>query len=472
MELFFEYQKRNYSELFFLNTIEKRQEFKNVLNCLWTKRKQFGLTSVYFTEDISEQQFFTFYDNCIRANNYIGTIKFGEHTVQILPKIFQQKNEKLSKSELLFLVNSNVLWWLSRASKIKFPRSFTGWDSQSYNFIDIFIHLFSSLTRDDLIFNKHQTYITREEPIQTLRGKVDFSKYSVNYYTGNAHVLPCIYDSLEIDNLYNQIVKFTAKLLLYNTENQEIKKLLEEIVWVLDDVSDQFINFDDCDKVVVSPLNQNMKIILDYCRMFLSGMSVKTDDDKLEIFTFLIPTESLFQDFVFGFINDEFEYEKRIKGIYSETNNEGNRVPLAKEVAVSGKVKPVFGLKPDIYIEREINDIILDTKYKVIYTKEETKEETRQQTGVSISDVYQMLAYTVKFNVRTVHLLYPVKFNSIEKLGAYYEIDHHINGSTSTIYYHKIPVVLENNNKETSLEQRIEMQENRLSFFLNPIVCS
>lgn len=472
MELFFEYQKRNYLDIPFLKTIEGRLEFKAVLNCLWAKRKQFGLTSVYFTEDNTEQQFFTFYDNYIKANNYIGTIKFGENTVQILPKIFQQNNVKLDENELLIIVNSNILWWLSRATKIKFPRSFTGWDSQSYNFIDIFIHLFSSLTRDDLIFNKHQSYIIREEPIQTLRGRVDFSKYAVNYYTGNAHVLPCIYDSLEIDNLYNQIVKFTAKLLLYNTENQEIKKLLEEIIWVLDDVSDQFINFDDCDKVVVSPLNQNMKIILDYCRMFLSGMSVKMNDDKLEIFTLLIPTESLFQDFVFGFINDEFEHDKNIKGIYNETNNEGKRVPLAKEVSDSGKVKHVFGLKPDIYIEREIDDIILDTKYKVIYTKEEAKEETRQQTGISISDVYQMLAYTVKFNVKTVHLLYPAKFNSIEKIGSYYEIDHHINGSTSTIYYHRIPVILESKNKETSLEQRIEIQENKLHIVLKPIVCS
>jgi 5-methylcytosine-specific restriction enzyme subunit McrC len=334
----------------FLRSIEGRQEFKAVLNCLWSNRKQFGLTSVYFTEDISEQQFFTFYDNCIKANNYIGTIKFGENTVQILPKIFQHNPDKISEDQLLILVNSNLLWWLSKASKIKFPKSFTGWDSQSYNLIDIFIHLFASLTKDDLIYNKHQSYITQEESIQTLRGRIDFSKYAVNYYTGNAHVLPCIYDSLELDNLYNQIVKFTSKLLLHNTENPEIKKLLQEIIWVLDDVSDQFITCNDCDKVVVSPLNQNMKIILDYCRMFLSGMSVKTENDELEIFSFLIPTESLFQDFVFGFIIDEFGHDQNVRGIYSETNKDGKRVPLAKEVSVLGNEKYVFGLKPDIYI--------------------------------------------------------------------------------------------------------------------------
>ena len=207
------------------------------------------------------------------------------------------------------------------------------------------------------------------------------------------------------------------------------------------------------------------------CRMFLSGMSVKTDDDKLEIFTFLIPTEILFQDFIFGFINEEFRFEKNIIGIFSETNNKGKLLPLAKEIQKTGKEKYVFKLKPDIYIEREATHIILDTKYKVVYTKEEAKEETRQQSGVSISDVYQMLAYTVKFNVKIVHLIYPAKLNSCENNSSRYEIDHHINGSISTIYYHRIPVIIENTCENKSLEQRIELQETKLRKALKPIVC-
>ena len=81
------------------------------------------------------------------------------------------------------------------------------------------------------------------------------------------------------------------------------------------------------------------------------------------------------------------------------------RLQLKKDE--SGKVlNNSFRLKPDIYISKHSEDIILDSKYKVIYTKEEASDTDRKKSGVSISDVYQMLAYTVKLNVNICHLLY------------------------------------------------------------------
>ena len=195
--------------------------------------------------------------------------------------------------------------------------------------------------------------------------------------------------------------------LLQHTDNEEIKKYLQEITWILDDVDDVFLTALDCERVVVSPLNDNMKIILDYCKMFLSGMSIKSDDNDLEIFTFLIPTEKLFEDFLFGFIKYEFQYKLGIKDIVSQGDQDGKQRPLAQEKDETDTViKQSFRLKPDIYISRDLDDIILDTKYKAIYTKEEALEIDRKKRGVSISDVYQMLAYTA---VSYTHLTLPTK---------------------------------------------------------------
>ena len=64
---FFEYQKRDYSEVG-LSKQADRDEFKEVLSVLWRERKTFGLTSVFFDdENAAEQQFFTFYDEKIKA---------------------------------------------------------------------------------------------------------------------------------------------------------------------------------------------------------------------------------------------------------------------------------------------------------------------------------------------------------------------------------------------------------------------
>ena len=472
MEVFFEYQKKNYKGSF-LEKKEERDTFKSVLNKLWAERKQFGLTSVYFDDDSkqTEQQFFSFYDTYIKAEKYIGTIKYGDNTIQIISKTLETGLKKYAELDLLDISNKNLLWWLSRCSKIKFPKTFTSWDTRSFSFLDILIHLFASLTRDDLIYNKHQSYIEKEESIGTLRGRIDFSKYATNYYTGNAHVLPCVYDSLEIDNLYNQVIKFTSKLLLQNTDNEDIKKVLQEITWILDDVEDVFLTARDCERVIVSPLNDNMKTILDYCKMFLSGMSIKAEDNDIDIFTFLIPAEKLFEDFLFGFIKDKFQYNSGVKDILSQGDQYGKQRTLAIEKDESGKVlNNSFRLKPDIYISRHSEDIILDSKYKVIYTKEEASETDRKKNGVSISDVYQMLAYTVKLNVNICHLLYPRSISSQNELGTHYEIKHDNGTDTSKIYYHRLPTLIENEKEE--LSEIIEVKEQELFNNLKDIICT
>ena len=470
MNVFFEYQKKDYKGSF-LESKEERATFKSVLNKLWAERKEFGLTSVYFDDDSkqAEQQFFSFHDTYIKAGNYIGSIKYGDNTVHIIPKTLENGVKKYSETELIEISNKNLLWWLSRCSKINFPKTFSSWDTRTFSFLDILIHLFANLTRDDLTYNKHQSYIEKEESIGTLRGRIDFSKYATNYYTGNAHVLPCVYDSLEINNLYNQVIKHTSKRLLQHTDNEEIKKYLQEITWILDDVDDIFLTALDCERVVVSPLNDNMKIILDYCKMFLSGMSIKTDDNDLEIFTFLIPTEKLFEDFLFGFIKDEFQYKLGIKDIISQGDQDGKQKPLAqKKDETDTVIKQSFRLKPDIYISRVLDDIILDTKYKAIYTKEEALKIDRKKSGVSISDVYQMLAYTVKLNVNTCHLIYPDAIGVKNKLGMYYEIKHHEGNDVSKIFYHRVPTLIKNEHGE--LSEIIETKEQELYNHLSDII--
>lgn len=461
MNIFFEYEKIEYKDSFLKND-QERIAFKSVLNKLWAERNQFGLTSVYFEDDNTqtEQQFFSFYDTYFKAGKYIGTIKFGDEIIQILPKTLIKGTDKYSKKEILDISNKNLLWWLSRCSKITFPKTFSGWNTRNFNFLDVLVYMFAALTRDDLIYNKHQAYVEKEESIGNLRGRIDFSKYAVNYFTGNAHILPCIYDSLEIDNLYNRVVKFTSKLLLQNTDNDEIKKTLQEIIWILDDVEDTFLTSADCDRVILSPLNDNMKTILDYCRMFLSGMSIKSNDTDYEIFSFLIPTDKLFEDFIFGFIKNKFQFSHGIIDIKNQGDSEGKQRPLAIEKDETNKIlRNTFRLKPDIYIKKEQKDIIIDTKYKAIYTKDEALENERSYNGVSINDVYQMLAYTVKLEVKTCHLLYPNIIGVNNTLGTHYEIEHK-NGEISKVYYHRLPTLIENESGE--LIEIIEAKETQL----------
>ena len=441
MTILFEHQKIPYENTF-LDSTEERNDFKKTLQFLWETRKMYGLAAPYFDYSPSEsrQQFFSFYDSGFAADKYIGTIKFADETIHVLPKFLKGAQGSLTEDQLLSMAGRNLLWWLSKCTKIKFPKSFTEWSTQSFDFLDTLIFLFASLTRDDLIYNKHQSYVEKEESLSVLRGRIDFTAYAVNYFTGKSHVLPCVYDTLEIDNLYNQIVKYTSRLLYQITDNDEIKKLLMEITWILDDVSDSVVTARDCDRVIVSPLNENMSVILDYCKIFLGGMSLRHDDSEIEVFSLLLPAEDLFEDFVGGFVKERFENRPEILSINFQSDSNGRQVSLAteKNIMDNHKKRNVFRLKPDIFISGIQNSIILDTKYKSVYTRKEALEEDRLKSGVSVQDIYQMLAYMVKLNVNTCHLLYPSLYGRNTKALNYYEIIDFEGLKNSKVYYHRI----------------------------------
>ncbi len=62
-----------------------------------------------------------------------------------------------------------------------------------------------------------------------------------------------------------------------------------------------------------------------------------------------------------------------------------------------------FALRPDIVITRDDSSIvILDTKWKNLVDKKKINY------GISQSDMYQMYAYSKKYNTSEVWLLYPV----------------------------------------------------------------
>ena len=61
-----------------------------------------------------------------------------------------------------------------------------------------------------------------------------------------------------------------------------------------------------------------------------------------------------------------------------------------------------FALRPDIVMKRGGRTVILDTKWKSLVDNE------RVNYGISQADMYQMYAYSKKYNTPEIWLLYPV----------------------------------------------------------------
>jgi len=68
----------------------------------------------------------------------------------------------------------------------------------------------------------------------------------------------------------------------------------------------------------------------------------------------------------------------------------------------------IFSLRPDIVVkDNKGNTIIMDTKWKRLYDNPE------KNYGISQVDMYQMYAYSKKYNANEVWVLYP-RVNELE----------------------------------------------------------
>jgi len=474
----YEYEFRSYKDIPFLNETDKQKAFKDKLIKLWEERNTYGLifSSEEESNKKSSQQFFSFDDEGITAGKYFGLVKFGDNLIQILPKIFQDSPKPNNHKEISACANAHILWWLTWCTNIRFPKSLASWGGRKFDFLEILIFLFSNITRDELVFHRHQSYVELEENLGAVRGRIDFGKYAKYYYTGNAQIIPCIYDSLEIDNLYNRIIKFTAKLLLQKSQQDDIKRLLSEIISILDDVQDVHVTASDCSKVVVSPLNTNMQIVLDYCKLFLSGSSITSKDNDFEIFAFMIPMETLYEKFISNFIKVKFENSGIVRSVIFQHNDSTEY--LATET-LNGVTKNAFRLKPDIYIKRIGNyrDIIIDPKYKMLYYRPEAKENDDFSNGADVHDVRQMMSYAIRYNLNQIYLLYPEKLDTIDEFQeSNYEIVDILGSKDEKIVisFKRIPVFVRDfemfNSDDINLMELFLEKESELYDYLTKII--
>lgn len=408
----FEYQNKE--------SLSSKVSLLNFLNKIWEEREK----TIYFRnqpkeddeieteadrdDDIkSQQQFISVFGNTIKARNYVGVIHFEGVTYNLLPKIFydgynkkleEEKNKTKEQEpikEYLNEIQKNILWWLGYSKRLKFPKLQSNFNKiKADSFFEILIYLFSNFTRELLTRQIYQNYTEIDRELSFMKGRINMNAYiKDNLCTGNWAKISCTYDSFEIDNQLNRIIKYVAKLLLSHT--QRSKQALREIIFTLDEVTDLQITAADCEKVKINPLFTEMQTVLDYCKLFLTNSMVFTWKNDLKVFAFLIPMEKIFEEFIFEFI--ERHQSEIFNGEKYKVKSQASEYYLAS--LKKDDDANIYQLKNDILItNKKENTFIIDTKYKLAYYKDFKPSQ---------SDMYQMVSYAIRQKCNQVKLFYP-----------------------------------------------------------------
>ena len=377
----FEYQNKT-------DIKDSYEGLEGFLDQIWNSREKNFFYSENESEKIESQRFLQFIhkSNELKSNKYVGVIHYEGIKINLLPKIFFDSSKDYSINEINQIQN-HILWWLSYCRKIKFPNYQATLGSSKSDFFEVIIYLFAKYTRELLNSSIYQQYeeVTRE--LSFIKGRVNTNKYiNENLSQGKWHKLNCTYDAFVFDNEFNRIIKYVTNLLFNISSNKENKKNLREILFILDEVSDERATAEQCSRISFNPMFGEFETVRDYCQLFLTNCISFDYKNDLKLFAFLLPMEYVFEDFIFGFIDKELE-KVTAKSQRSDTY-------LDEEKA--------FNLKPDLWLKTNDKSLIADTKYKIVYSDDKDPKK-----GISQIDLYQMLAYAIRFQVQEIVLFYP-----------------------------------------------------------------
>ena len=330
--------------------------------------------------------------NVIQAKNFVGLIQLESGCqIQILPKVDFGTNDTGKTTEEVFI------------DMLKTMKDFPGkvfssanLRTESVNLYEIFINMYlyqlSLLTRKGL----KSAYISQEDTLNVFKGKLLVNRH-LKENIGHAERFSLAYDEFNLNRPENRLIKSTLlKLQKISTSSNNLKSIRQQLIY-FDLVAPSWNYASDFDEVQIDRTTKDYEEILAWSKVFLmnKSFSIFSGDNKAR--ALLFPMEKVYESFVSMHIVDIFEREH-----YSVSTQDTGRYLLKEEN------RNIFSLRPDIVVkDKEENTIIMDTKWKRLY------DSPQENYGISQTDMYQMYAYSKKYNANKVWVLYP-RVNELE----------------------------------------------------------
>ncbi|MBU1145141.1 MAG: restriction endonuclease [Firmicutes bacterium] len=433
--------------------ISNRGTLKRTLQEIWQKRL-FDEEEMVQDEDVKDnryQPFLQFDGNQIRAKNYVGFIQNGDDVIEIFPKVFRNIKDSVEYKKLML---RHIFYWFRYCRKWRFPVNQASIDKTDIDeFPELIINLISNQFLETISSHPLTMYQEIEEAMQTPRGSINFKRYAAKSLSyGNYNRVECDYEPFLFDNKVNRAIKYCSRLLLNLTKFHENQRILQEVIFILDEVDDFPCTINDIESITINSFFEDYLFILDSCKLILSQQLYSSNTYDLSQWCLLFPMEYIFEDFLAGFLKTWFSDDWHVH--YQKSD---------RFLALNSEGKKVFNMQHDIFLTAKNETkrkIIIDTKYKLrdINYKNDIKK------GISQPDLYQMVSYAFKRGCTDIVLVYP-NLSEETKMPDSFVISSGFDGNeTINVTAMEIPfwTLMNFNELDTKLKETIAMNLNRL----------
>ena len=197
----------------------------------------------------------------------------------------------------------------------------------------------------------YKEYVDRHEDLTTIRGKIDMPS-SIRNKIARKQTLACEFDELSVNNVFNQILKTTAMLLIKNGDVGKEHK---------DSLKAEMHYFSDVDVLEPSSIewptrfqrnNESYQLPIEICRMVIQDMLPTTDkgDHRLAKEPSDLEMSRLYEEFIRKY------YAKHRPDLHSKRKE----IKWALDDDFKGMLP---AMETDVYLHKGKDILIIDAKY-------------------------------------------------------------------------------------------------------------
>lgn len=322
----------------------------------------------------------------ITIKNYVGLIQMKNgYQIQVLPKISFGDSEDYSNKK-----TKEIFLKMLRSMK-DFPSKVFNDASikvDKMNLYEIFINMYLQEVRQLVKYGIKSAYVQQEENLRYYKGKLLITQH-IKENMAHGERFYMVYDEFHPNRPENKLVKATLLKLQKLTSSAENSKEIRQLLTSFEMVEPSINYQKDLSKVSIDRNTRDYKMLMQWSKVFLMNKSFSTFSGKACSRALLFPMESVYESYV-------------------AQNMKKMMVPEGWNVYTQDKVyylflepRKQFSLRPDIVLEKEGRVIVMDTKWKKVIDNE------RKNYGISQADMYQMYAYSKKYETSEIWLLYP-----------------------------------------------------------------
>ena len=276
------------------------------------------------------------------------------------------------------IVISNIYYMLTYAFQVLRQSNYDEVASEPFdNIQDLFAAILSKGIAQQLKQGLHREYIKKTEDLSVMHGRIDING-TIRNLAQDRKLLSCEYDELSENNIFNQILKITALLLLKEDSVREESKtaLKKEMLFFagVDEIDPFLIRWD---MLRFNRNNQSYRMLLSICQFVLEGLLLTTDEGSIKLAQFLDEQRMcrLYEKFILEF------YRKEVP----EVKANASKIEWQLDDGIS-TLLPI--MQSDIMLMQGEKTLIIDAKYYSHATQVQYGKHTLHS-----SNIYQIFAY-------------------------------------------------------------------------------